>query len=121
MCIALPEPGAAYLRRLGAGHLSPTGNEAADFLRAHPKDPAGHLPRDNGPLAALITELVMIAREEPASEESMDNNFARLDLRRLEAEIAEAGTRGDYERRARLSREAVALKHRIEHMERVGS
>ncbi|HEX3737946.1 MAG TPA: DNA primase [Solirubrobacterales bacterium] len=121
MCIALPDDGAAYLRRLGPGHLSPTGLEAAEFLRAHPKDPADNLPRDNGALAALVTELVMMAREQPASVESMDHNFARLDLRRLEAEIAEAGTRGDYERRARLSREAVDLRHRVEHMERVGS
>jgi len=121
MCIALPEPGADYLRRLGERHLSRSGQAAAEFLRAHPKDPAKHLSRENGALAALITELVMTAREEPASEEAMELNFLLLDQRRLEDEIAAAGERGDYERRARLSRERAALVERIAHAQRVGS
>jgi DNA primase len=121
MCIALPEPGADFLQRLGEGHLSRSGQAAAEFIRAHPKDPAEHLPRENGTLAALITELVMMAREEPASEESMELNFLLLDQRRLEDEIAAAGERGDYERRARLSRERAALVERIAHAQRVGS
>ena len=106
MCIALPEPGAGYLERLGERHLSRSGQAAAEFIRAHPKDPAEHLPRENGALAALITELVMMAREEPASEESMELNFLLLDQRRLEDEIAAAGERGDYERRARSAASA---------------
>jgi DNA primase len=121
MCIALPEPGAGYLERLGERHLSRSGQAAAEFIRAHPKDAAEHLPRENGALAALITELVMMAREEPASEESMELNFLLLDQRRLEDEIAAAGERGDYERRARLSRERAALVERIAHAQRVGS
>jgi DNA primase len=119
MCIALPEPGAAYLERLGERHLSRSGQAAAEFIRAHPKDLAEHLPRENGALAALITELVMMAREEPASEESMELNFLLLDQRRLEDEIEAAGERGDYERRARLSRERAALVERIAHAQRV--
>ncbi len=121
MCIALPEPGAGYLERLGEGHLSRSGRAAADFIRAHPKDPAENLPRENGALAALVTELVMMAREEPASEEAMELNFLLLDQRRIEDEIAAAGERGDYERRARLSRERAALVERIAHAQRVGS
>jgi DNA primase len=119
MCIALPEPGAEYLQKLGERHLSRSGQVAAEFIRAHPKDAAEHLPRENGALAALITELVMMAREEPASEESMELNFLLLDQRRLEDEIAAAGERGDYERRARLSRERAALVERIAHAQRV--
>jgi DNA primase len=121
MCIALPEPGAGYLERLGETHLSRSGQAAVGFLREHPKDPAEHLPRENGALAALVTELVMMSREEPASEESMELNFLLLEQRRLEDEIAAAGTRGDYERRARLSRERAALVERIAHAQRVGS
>jgi DNA primase len=121
MCVALPEPGADYLQRLGEGHLSRSGQAAAEFIRAHPKDPGEHLPRENGALAALITELVMMAREEPASDEAMELNFLLLDQRRLEDEIAAAGERGDYERRARLSRERAALVERIAHAQRVGS
>jgi DNA primase len=119
MCIALPEPGAGYLEKLGERHLSRSGQAAAAFIREHPKDPAEHLPRENGALAALITELVMMAREEPASEEAMELNFLLLDQRRLEDEIAAAGERGDYERRARLSRERAALVERIAHAQRV--
>jgi DNA primase len=121
MCIALPDHGAVFLEKLGEGHLSGSGRAAADFLRAHPKDPAEHLPRENGALAALITELVMMAREEPASEESMELNFLQLEQRRLEGEIEAAGERGDYERRASLSRERAALVERIAHAQRVGS
>jgi DNA primase len=121
MCIALPEPGAVYLEKLGETHFSRSGQAAAAFIRAHPMDPADHMPRENGALAALITELVMMAREEPASEEAMELNFLLLDQRRLEDEITAAGERGDYERRARLSRERAALVERIAHAQRVGS
>jgi DNA primase len=121
MCIALPELGEGYLERLEKGPLSRSGRAGVEFLRAHPTDPAKHIPRENGALAALITELVVMAREEPASEESMELNFLLLDQRRLEDEIAAAGERGDYERRARLSRERAALVERIAHAQRVGS
>jgi DNA primase len=119
MCIALPEPGAEFLEQLGESHLSQSGQAAADFIRFHPKDPVDHIPRDNAALSVLITELVMMAREQPASKESMELNFLLLDQRRLEEEIAAAGNRGDYERRAQLSRERAALVERIAHAQRV--
>jgi hypothetical protein len=61
----------------------------------------------------------MMAREEPASEESMEGIFLQLEQRRLEGEIEAAGERGDYERRASLSRERAALVQRIAHAQRV--
>jgi DNA primase len=121
MCIALPEQGAIYLEKLGEPHLSASGRAAVDFLRIHLEDPAKHLPQENGALAALITELVMMAREEPASEETMEWIFMQLDQRRLEDELAAAAERGDYERRASLSRERAALVERIARAPRVGS
>lgn len=121
MCIALPDPGAGFLQKLGETHLSRSGQAALAFLREHPKDPAEHLPHEDRALVALVTELVMMSREEPASEESMELNFLQLEQRRLEEEIAAAGERGDYERRARLSRERAALVERIAHAQRVGS
>ena len=48
----------------------------------------------------------------------MELNFLLLEQRRLEDEIAAAGERGDYERRAALSRERAALVERIAHAER---
>jgi len=121
MCIALPDEGKEYLSRLTEAHLSPTGLHATAWLREHPQDPASNLPHDDGDLAGLIAELVIMSREEPASHEAMELNFLLLDQRRLEDEIAAAGERGDYERRAALSRERAALVQRIAHAERVGS
>ncbi|HUC00016.1 MAG TPA: DNA primase [Solirubrobacterales bacterium] len=120
MCIALPDEGAGFLARLSEAHLSATGAKAAAWLRKHPDDPASNLPEDRE-LAGLVTELVMLSRDEPASTEAMELNFLQLEQRRIEAEIAAAGERGDYERRAALSRERAALVERIAHAERVGS
>jgi DNA primase len=121
MCIAMPGEGHEYLARLTDAHLSPTGLRAAAWLREHPEDPASNLPRDDDALAGLIAELVIMSREEPASREAMELNFLLLDQRRLEDEIAAAGERGDYERRAALSRERAALVERIAHAERPAS
>jgi DNA primase len=118
MCIAMPGEGKEYLARLTDAHLSVTGLRAAAWLREHPEDPASNLPHDDGELAGLIAELVIISREEPASHEAMELNFLLLEQRRLEGEIAAAGERGDYERRAALSRERAALVNRIAHAER---
>jgi DNA primase len=118
MCIALPDEGAEYLSRLTEAHLSPSGLRAAAWLREHLQDPASNLPHEDGELAGLIAELVIMSREEPSSHEAMELNFLLLDQRRLEDEIAAAGERGDYERRAALSRERAALVQRIAHAER---
>ena len=91
MCIALPAEGKEYLERLTEAHLSPLGARAAAWLREHPEDPASNLPRDDDELAGLIAELVILARDEPASAEAMELNFLLLEQRRLEAEIAAAG------------------------------
>ncbi len=120
MCVALPQQGQEYLARLTDAHLSASGVRAATWLREHPGDPASNLP-DDPELAGLVTELVMLARTEPASEEAMELNFLLLEQRRLEDEIAAAGERGDYERRAALSRERAGLVERIAHTQRVGS
>lgn len=118
MCIAIPDEGKEYLGRLTDAHLSPTGLRAAAWLREHPEDPASDLPHDDDELAGLIAELVIMSRQEPASHEAMEINFLLLEQRRLEDEIAAAGERGDYERRAALSRERAALVGRIAYTER---
>jgi DNA primase len=120
MCIALPAEGREYLSRLTDGHLSPSGARAAEWLRAHPEDPASNLPRDDDELSGLIAELVILAHDEPASPEAMELNYLLLEQRRLESQIAAAGEADDYERRASLSRERAVLVERIAHTERVG-
>jgi hypothetical protein len=120
MCIALPEEGREFLGRLTDAHLSASGLRAAAWLRENPGDPASNLPHDDE-MAGTITELVMLSRDEPASREAMELNFLLLEQRRLEDEIAAAGERGDYERRAALSRERAGLVERIAHAQRVES
>jgi hypothetical protein len=120
MCIAMPAEGAQYLGRLTDKHLSPLGTRGAVWLREHPEDPASNLPHDDEELAGLIAELVILAHDEPASVEAMELNYLLLEQRRLEDEIAAAGERDDYERRAALSRERASLVQRIAHKERVG-
>ena len=78
-------------------------------------------PQGDDELTGLITELVILSRDQPASRESMELNFLLLEQRRLEGEIAVAGERGDYERRAALSRERAELVQRIAHTQRVES
>jgi DNA primase len=120
MCIALPEQGRAYLARLGDDHFSATGARAAAWLRDRLDDPASDLPRDDDELAGVISELVLLAHDEPASPDAMEHNYLLLEQRRLEGEIAAAGKSGDYERRAALSRERASLVERIARAERVG-
>ncbi len=119
MCIAMPKEGREYLGRLSDDHLSVSGARLRAWLRDHLDDPASDLPHDDE-LAGLVTELVMLARDEPASPGAMELNFLLLEQRRIEAEIAAAGERDDYERRATLSRERAALVERIARTERVG-
>jgi DNA primase len=121
MCIALPTEGKEYLARLTGEHLSPGGLRAAEWLREHPEDAASNLPRDDAELSGLIAELVILAHDEPASPEAMELNYLLLEQRRIEAEIAAAGEKNDYDRRAALSRDRAALVERIAHTERVGS
>jgi hypothetical protein len=118
MCIALPSQGKEYLYRLSEHHLSASGARAAAWLREHLGDEPLGLP-DDDELAGLVTQLVMLARDEPASADAMELNFLLLEQRRLEAEIAKAGERGEYEHRAALSRERAALVERIAHTEHV--
>lgn len=118
MCVALPAEGREYLARLTDEHLSPSGARAIAWLRDHLEDPSSDLPHDDE-LAGLIAELVILSRDEPASAEAMELNYLLLEQRRLEAEIAAAGERGEDERRAALSRERAALVERIAHTEHV--
>jgi hypothetical protein len=73
------------------------------------------LPREDGALTSLITELVMKAESEPATEGAMQLNFDLLELQRLEDGISAAQRAGDYEVSTRLSGERAKLTERIAH------
>ncbi len=115
MCIAQPETGKRFIDELTEDHLSPSGRPALEWLRAHLADPMAGLPREDAALTSLITELVMRAEGEPASEGAMQLNFDLLEQQRLEDGIAAAQKAGDYEVSTRLSGERAQLTERIAH------
>ena len=115
MCIAQPEAGQGFIDRLTEEHLSPSGRPALGWLRTHLADPMAGLPRDDAALTSLITELVMRAESEPASEGAMQLNFDLLEQQRLEDGIAAAQKAGDYEVSTRLAGERASLTDRIAH------
>ena len=76
---------------------------------------------DDADLAGLVTELVIVATDEPSSPEAMELNYMLLEQGKLEAEIAAAGESEDFTRRAELSLERAALVEQIARAERVES
>ena len=115
MCIADPVAGRGFVERLTEEHLSPSGRPALAWLRGHLEDPMAGLPREDAALTSLITELVMRAESEPATEGAMQLNFDLLELQRLEDGISAAQGAGDYEVASRLSQERAELTDRIAH------
>jgi hypothetical protein len=115
MCIANPETGRRFIEQLTDEHLSPSGKPALRWLGGHLDAPMDGLPREDAALTSLVTELVMRAESEPASEGAMQLNFDLLELQRLEDGISVAQKAGDYEVSTRLSRERAELTDRIAH------
>ncbi len=117
MCISDPKRGRGFIERLREEHMTPGGAAALAWLRDHLDDPASGLPRDDQELTSLITELVMTAEREPASEGAMELNFMLLEQERLEKGITAAQQAGADDERARLIRERAELRDRISHAE----
>jgi DNA primase len=115
MCIADPETGRRFIMELADEHLSPSGKPALRWLREHLDEPMVGLPRDDAALTSLVTELVMRAETEPATEGAMQLNFDLLEQQRLEDGIAAAQKAGDYEVSTRLAGERAQLTDRIAH------
>jgi DNA primase len=115
MCISDPGTGRRFVEELTEEHLSSSGVPALRWLKEHLDDPMTGLPRQDAELTSLITELVMRAESEPASEGAMQLNFDLLEQQRLEDGISAAQRAGDYEASTRLSGERAALTDRIAH------
>ena len=115
MCLVDPGTGRQFIEKLTDEHMSPSGAPALSWLRTHLDDPMSGLPRDDPALTSLITELVMRAESEPASEAAMQLNFDLLEQQRLEDGISAAQKAGNYEVSSRLSQERAALTDRIAH------
>jgi DNA primase len=115
MCIADPKVGRRLIDELREEHLSRSGAPALRWLKEHLDEPLAGLPRDDAALSSLITELVMRAESEPASEGAMQLNFDLLEQQRLEDGISAAQKAGDYEASTRLASERAQLTERIAH------
>jgi DNA primase len=115
MCISNPGEGRKFIDELRDDHLSPSGVTALHWLKEHLDDPMAGLPRGEEELSALVTELVMRAESEPASEGAMQLNFDLLEQQRLEDGISAAQKAGDYESSTRLAGERARLTDRIAH------
>jgi hypothetical protein len=115
MCIAEPKVGRRFIDELREEHLSASGAPALGWLKEHLDEPLVGLPRDDAEFSSLITELVMRAESEPASEGAMQLNFDLLEQQLLEDGISAAQKAGDYEASTRLARERAQLTDRIAH------
>jgi hypothetical protein len=113
MCIANPETGRRFIEQLTDEHLSPSGKPALRWLGGHLDAPMDGLPREDAALTSLVTELVMRAESEPASEGAMQLNFDLLEEQRLDDSISAARREGDYQAVAGLLRERADLTERI--------
>jgi DNA primase len=113
MCIASPAAGRRFIDQLTDDHLSASGQPALRWLREHLEGPMAGLPRDDAALTSVVTELVMRAETEPATEGAMQLNFDLLEEQRLDGEISAAQGAGDYQGAARLLKERGELTERI--------
>ena len=115
MCAGQEKLGRDFLMRLGEDHFSsaPT-RRVRDHLLAHPSDPLASLPRDDPALSALITEVVMLADEEPTSEPVLELGFLQLELRRIERQLRRVHESGDFHRERDLYAEREKVRARLD-------
>jgi hypothetical protein len=102
------------MARLERDHFSSEGMQRVhEHLASHFDNPLASLPEDNPSLSALITEVVMLAEEEPASDEVLQLSFLQLELRRLERALRDAERTDDFERERALWPAREALRSQI--------
>jgi DNA primase len=114
MCLSQKDAGREYLARVTDRHLSSEALRLTrDHLLAHFGDPLAELPADDPVIAATITEVVMLADEEPSSEPALRLGFLQLELRRIERELRHAGQGDDFDRQRELWSERENVREAI--------
>jgi DNA primase len=114
MCVSSGAQGRAYLERLEDGHFSSELlRRARTWLFEHFGAPTAGLPRDDEQLAQVVSEVVVRASTEPASETALEIGFLELERPRLEREIRAAGEAEDFERQRELATRRVEAIARI--------
>jgi DNA primase len=121
MCIALPAEGHELLAKLAPEHLtSEQAERAREWLAGHLDDPLAGLPREDGELLSLITELVMSAEREPGDPQAMELNFLQLEQAAIEGRINDAQRSGG-DPPVELQRRRAELAEKIAHWETAGA
>ena len=104
MCISNSEHGRDYLSRLTDDHLSSDVlRRARKWLAEHFDAPTVGLTHDDEQLAQAVSEIVVRASGQPADEHALEVDFLRLERRRLERVIKQAGEAEEFERQHELS------------------
>jgi hypothetical protein len=117
MCLSQGDIGREYLSKVTDGHLSSEALRLArDHLLAQFAQPLAHLPAEDPAIAATITEVVMLADEEPSSEPALRLGFLQLELRRIERELRHAGQGDDFDRQRELWSERENVREAIGHV-----
>jgi DNA primase len=114
MCVSRGELGHRYLLRLTDDHLTSAPlREAREWLKAHFDEPLVGLEEQEPTLAALVTDVVALADEEPSNEAVLRLSFFQLELRRIERALRHAERGGDFGRQRELWEEREGVRHGI--------
>jgi hypothetical protein len=117
MCLSQGDLGKEYLARVTDRHLSSEALRLTrDHLLAHFADPLAERPAEDPVIAATITEVVMLADEEPSSEPALRLGFLQLELGRVERELRHARQGEDLDRQRALSSEKQNVREAIGHL-----
>jgi DNA primase len=114
MCVRRGELGHRYLLRMTDDHLtSAPMREARDWLKGHFDSPLVGLEAEEPTLAALVTDIVALADEEPSDDAVLRLSFFQLELRRIERALRHAEREGDYGRQRELWEEREGVRDGI--------
>jgi len=111
MCVGRGDLGHRYLLRMTDDHLtSAPMREARDWLKAHFDAPLAGLETEEPTLAAIVTDVVALADEEPSTDAVLRLSFFQLELRRIERALRHAEREGDFERQRELWEEREGVR-----------
>ncbi len=115
MCLALGKESLTYLEQVTDAHLSSEGlREAGRAMLENISEPTTAIDPNHAETLALMSELIVRSKEEPASAPKLKAGFLVLELNRLESEITSARKKEDYERMHELAKERLAIKEEIQ-------
>jgi hypothetical protein len=112
MCVGQPRLGRELLQHVGEDHLSERMQPVREHLLEHLDDPLSDLP-DQESVAALVTEIAMLAESEPSSEPILRLSFLQLELRRVERALRAAARERDFERQRELLEDRERARERV--------